>query len=87
MASTFMQEVYRSAREAVQQEPGRSQLKGVNAEAITDTVLAITGALDKLPPTTNLHVLFFSLTYVRNAVGLAMQEANKSLATETGGTG
>ncbi len=83
---TFMTEVYKTAREAVAKEPGRTQLKGLNTESLIEAVGAMTEALDKLPPTTNLHVLFFAVTYVRNAISLAMEEANKTLIHETGGS-
>lgn len=83
--STFMKQIYASVREAVVNEPGRSQIKGLNPEALIEAVQGITGALDKLPTTTNLHVLYFAVTYVRNAIALAMEESGKTLATETGG--
>lgn len=83
---TFMQEVYKSAKEAVMNEPGKSQIKGLDTQGLVDAVGAMTDALDKLPPTTNLHVMFFAVTYVRNAVALAMEEANKTLLHQTGGS-
>lgn len=82
-----MQEVLKNCRQTVDNEPGKSQVKGLNTESLIDVVRALTETLDALPTTTNLHVLFFGITYVRNAIGLAMEEGNKRLATETGGQG
>lgn len=86
MAGTFMKEVYKGVQLAVEKEPGRSQIAGLNKESLVESVRVITEALDSLPDTTNIHILFFALTYVRNAVGLAMEENNQRLATETGGS-
>ena len=86
MADTYFQAVLNSAREAVNNEPGATQLKGLNKQQVVDTVAALTNALDSIDPAINLHIVFFALTYVKNAVVLAMEENQRVLATQTGGS-
>jgi len=82
---TFMQALAKSVGAAVENEPGNTQLRGMSKSQVVETVRAITGALDTLPVETNLHVLLFGLSYVRNAVIVAMEDNQKYLATNTGG--
>lgn len=82
-----MQALLENVRIAVDNEPGKTQLKGYNKEQVVASVQAVTEALDKLPPSTSLHVVLFAVTYVRNALLAAMEENNKVLATQTGGQG
>lgn len=85
MAETFMQAVHRSVREAVNNEPGASQLKGVNKEHVVQAVSEITKALDGLAPEVNLHVVLFALSYVRNSVVAVMKENEQILSTHSAG--
>ncbi len=81
---TYMQELSDSVKLAVENEPGKSQLAGYDKTSIIATVAALTGALDGLPPTTNMHVVLFSLNYVRNAIILAMEDNQRQMEATKG---
>ena len=87
MSKTFMGELCDAVVQAVDNEPGKTQIKGLNREQLVAAVQAIARALDSLDNSVNLHVVLFALTYMRNAVILAMEENTKVLATRTGGEG
>jgi hypothetical protein len=85
MASTFFQALSAAVAQAVDNEPNKSIVKGYSKEQIVQTVKSLTEALGDLPPETSLHVVLFSLNFVRNAVIAAMEDNQKALESRTGG--
>lgn len=71
----------------VETEEGKIVLRGLSKTQMIGAVQALCKVIDELPPETNLHVLLAALTYVRNAVHIAIEENDKMLATHTGGHG
>lgn len=82
---TFMQRIYEGAAGAAETSVGREELKGLAKDQVIASVKVLTEALDTLPSTTNLHVVLFAITYVRNALIAAMQVNQNRIERETGG--
>lgn len=85
MASEFMQAILDAAVNAMENEPAKSQIKGISRDQILAATKAITDGIGTLPPESSLHAALFAITFVRNALILAMEDNQRRLES-TGGT-
>lgn len=87
MSTTFMQQLSEHIVGEVETEEAKTVLRGLSKAQMVETVQALCRVIDELPQGTNIHVLLAALTYVRNAVHVAIEENAKMLAEHTGGHG
>lgn len=70
---TFMQQVFTAAQVSAN-GVNAEDLRGISKDQFVETVRLVTGALDSLPKTTSMHAALYGLSFVRNAMIMAMQE-------------
>jgi hypothetical protein len=82
--STFSQAVYEGARKSAE-GISKDELKGISKDQFLTAMRELTDALDRIPQNTNLHVVLYAVTYLRNALLLTIQQNQNRLEEETGG--
>jgi hypothetical protein len=81
---TFAQAIFEAAKNTADSEAGRLELAGLSRDQFVGSVRSLSEALDKMPPNTSLHMFLMAVTFMRNALILAMTENQKRLEAHKG---